>query len=89
MLAKLEKEAALNKYAAAAKVLVERQMDDPFVDLCDAECQTICSCQQVRTSPYLACFLLWIWKELTFEASCFHSLICCRLLYETQGLANH
>jgi len=39
--AKLEKEAALNKYRIA-KMLMEQQMEDQFLDRCDAKCQTIC-----------------------------------------------
>lgn len=46
--AKLQREAALNKMQAS-KILMQRQIEDHDVDLRNAECQTVCFCQQVDT----------------------------------------
>ena len=44
--AKLEREATLNKFQASR--MLRGGSEDLDVDVCDAESQTVCSCQQVR-----------------------------------------
>jgi hypothetical protein len=44
--AKLEREATLNKFQASR--ILRGGSEDLDVDVCDAESQTVCSCQQVR-----------------------------------------